>query len=83
MLVTRSNTPLSIIPKSFGPTRILIPKAPAAGLLLQKPVFGRYNREISGRPDREPIDFDKYSVSWLLIEEADCSYSHGRECRIL
>ncbi|KAI8146213.1 pseudouridine synthase [Fennellomyces sp. T-0311] len=60
MLVTRSNTPLSLIDRSFEATKINIPKAPALGLLLDQPLFDHYNQRVEGRDDREPIGFDKF-----------------------
>ncbi|OBZ87552.1 tRNA pseudouridine synthase 1, partial [Choanephora cucurbitarum] len=61
MLSVRTETPLSIIPKTFESTKINIPKAPALGLLLDRPVFRNYNRHMSavGNP-RQSIDFDKF-----------------------
>ncbi|CDS03495.1 hypothetical protein LRAMOSA00897 [Lichtheimia ramosa] len=60
MLVTRTNTPTSVISQSFGPHKINIPKAPALGLLLEKPFFDGYNQRIAHRHDRSPISFDPY-----------------------
>ncbi|KAF7722325.1 tRNA pseudouridine synthase 1 [Apophysomyces ossiformis] len=61
LLSVRSKTPLSIIEKSFGPEKINIPKAPALGLLLERPVFAIYNKKADSNKDkkfRDPIDFD-------------------------
>ncbi|KAI7875413.1 pseudouridine synthase, partial [Lichtheimia hyalospora FSU 10163] len=60
MLVTRTDTPTSVISQSFEPHKINIPKAPALGLLLEKPLFDGYNQRIADRPDRSPISFDLY-----------------------
>ncbi|KAG0176851.1 tRNA pseudouridine synthase 1 [Apophysomyces sp. BC1034] len=60
LLAVRSNTPLSIIPKSFESTKINIPKAPALGLLLEQPVFGSYNKHVTEDGQRQPIEFEKY-----------------------
>ena len=62
MLVARSNSPLSIIDRSFEETKINIPKAPALGLLLDQPLFDHYNQRVEKRSDREPIHFDKFRV---------------------
>lgn len=45
-----------------GPKRILIPKAPPLGLLLEAPQFGTYNERIHDKTggiteDRDPVDF--------------------------
>ncbi|KAI8081436.1 tRNA:pseudouridine synthase, introduces pseudouridines at positions 26-28, 34-36, 65, and 67 of tRNA [Halteromyces radiatus] len=62
VLVVRSRTPLSLIEESFEPTKINIPKAPALGLLLEKPVFNSYNNRIQqgkvNQKAHQPIDFD-------------------------
>ncbi|KAI8365924.1 pseudouridine synthase [Radiomyces spectabilis] len=63
LLVVRTKTPLSLIERSFGSERINIPKAPALGLLLERPVFDAYNRRAVSKKDnkfRDAIDFDKY-----------------------
>lgn len=65
MLVTRTNTPTSVISQSFGPHKINIPKAPALGLLLEKPFFDGYNQRIAHRHDRSPISFDPYKVTFI------------------
>ncbi|KAI7872073.1 pseudouridine synthase [Spinellus fusiger] len=46
-MITRSNTPLSLIPETFEAARINIPKAPALGLLLENPVYEVYNNKIA------------------------------------
>lgn len=63
MLVTRTKTPISLIPKSFEENRINIPKAPALGLLLERPIFTVYNerqRERANQVHRDCVDFDAY-----------------------
>ncbi|KAI7856226.1 pseudouridine synthase [Circinella umbellata] len=64
ILSIRSNTPLKIIENAFGSDRINIPKAPALGLLLERPIFGSYNRhakdEKKQQAVRDGIDFDVY-----------------------
>lgn len=65
MLTVRSGTPLSLIDESFKDKRINIPKAPALGLLLERPVFEVYNRKTQQAKSRDPtmrecIDFDVY-----------------------
>lgn len=63
MLVTRSETPISLIPKTFEENKINIPKAPALGLLLERPIFKVYNdkmRTKSNQVERDIVDFDVY-----------------------
>lgn len=64
MLVTRTDTPVTLIPKTFEEKKINIPKAPALGLLLERPIFRVYNEKLREKsPDvvRDPISFDKYT----------------------
>lgn len=61
MYSVRTNTPLSFLSTTFDSTKINIPKAPALGLLLDRPVFGLYNERISSIENRLPIQFDLYT----------------------
>lgn len=64
MLITRTNTPISLIADTFEQPRINIPKAPALGLLLERPIFRVYNENMrvkSNQVDRDIVDFDKYN----------------------
>lgn len=47
MLAVRTATPPSLIPETFGPSRIHVPKAPGLGLLLISPHYTEYNKRIS------------------------------------
>ncbi|KAI8088638.1 pseudouridine synthase [Halteromyces radiatus] len=62
ILTLRTETPLSIIDRTFEDGKINIPKAPALGLLLNQPVYDGYNAKID-LDQREPILFDKYKVA--------------------
>lgn len=46
ILAIRSSTPASLIPETFGPSRIHTPKAPALGLLLLEPQYIEYNKRL-------------------------------------
>ena len=46
ILVVRTRTPASLIPETYGPSKVHIPKAPALGLLLEQPQFESYNRRV-------------------------------------
>ncbi|KAG2197886.1 hypothetical protein INT47_003555 [Mucor saturninus] len=61
MYSVRTNTPLSFLETTFDATKINIPKAPALGLLLDRPVFGLYNERIKDIPNRSRIDFSLYA----------------------
>ncbi|ORX37055.1 pseudouridine synthase [Kockovaella imperatae] len=64
MLACRTNSPASLIPETFGPKTIHIPKAPPLGLLLEAPQFGSYNSRVKEQKDpqaeRDPIDWALY-----------------------
>ncbi|KAI8889958.1 pseudouridine synthase [Backusella circina FSU 941] len=63
LLLVRSGTPLSLIDETFNEKRINIPKAPALGLLLERPLFGVYNEKLlekANQVTREKISFDPY-----------------------
>jgi tRNA pseudouridine38-40 synthase len=72
VMVVRTKTPLSVIPKTFTGVRLNIPRAPGLGLLLEKGCFGGYNARLDkerakGRnkealAERKYIDFDSYTV---------------------
>jgi len=47
ILAVRSSTPASLIPETFGPSRIHIPKAPGLGLLLLEPQYLEYNKRVT------------------------------------
>lgn len=46
ILAVRSSTPPSLIPETFGPSRIHVPKAPGLGLLLIEPQYLEYNKRV-------------------------------------
>ncbi|KAL0074542.1 pseudouridine synthase [Phycomyces blakesleeanus] len=65
ILTVRSKTPLKIIKNSFDNVRINIPKAPAVGLLLERPVFDSFNKSLQMKDAtfnavREPVEFHPY-----------------------
>lgn len=65
VLVVRSGTPLSLIEESFGSTKINIPKAPALGLLLERPVFESYNTRLNEKRMQKAhprLEFDSFQV---------------------
>ncbi|KAM0751664.1 pseudouridine synthase [Meredithblackwellia eburnea MCA 4105] len=46
ILAIRTQTPPSLIPETFGPSRIHVPKAPGLGLLLLEPQYVEYNKRV-------------------------------------
>ncbi|CAG8526469.1 4152_t:CDS:10 [Funneliformis caledonium] len=59
IMIVRTRTPTSLIANTFTQVKINIPKAPALGLLLERPVFNSYNRK-SKDQGKEVIDYDIY-----------------------
>lgn len=56
VLIGRSTAPASLIPETFGPARIHVPKAPGLGLLLEEPIFAGYNRRLLENMKRQNDD---------------------------
>ncbi|KAI5475758.1 hypothetical protein MNV49_000887 [Pseudohyphozyma bogoriensis] len=52
ILSVRTGTPPTLIPETFGPSRIHIPKAPALGLLLLEPQYLEYNKKVLAGNER-------------------------------
>ncbi|GAA5834760.1 hypothetical protein JCM11251_003656 [Rhodosporidiobolus azoricus] len=46
ILTVRSGTPSSLVPETFGPSRIHVPKSPGLGLLLVGPEYHEYNKRV-------------------------------------
>ncbi|VEU22292.1 DEKNAAC103612 [Brettanomyces naardenensis] len=59
-LVVRAGCPVEKVKEAFGPAKVNIPKAPALGLLLERPVYDGYNQKLKTY-GHEPLNFDKYS----------------------
>ena len=61
-LTVRAGTPEERIKESFSLDKWNIPKAPGLGLLLERPVFGSYNKDLrtKGGVDRDPLEFVKF-----------------------
>ncbi|CAG8433718.1 11276_t:CDS:10 [Ambispora gerdemannii] len=59
VLTVRSDTPLSLIEKTFSLDKINIPKAPALGLLLEQPVFNSYNKKAKEKK-KDLVSFELY-----------------------
>jgi tRNA pseudouridine38-40 synthase len=61
-LVVRTGCPPIRIKESYGATKIVIPKAPGLGLLLERPVFDKYNERAVEKLQRSKIDFGNYAA---------------------
>ncbi|KAK9762056.1 tRNA pseudouridine synthase 1 [Basidiobolus ranarum] len=68
ILMARTNNPLSLMDRTFEEKKINIPKAPGIGLLLEKPVFGAYNKR-AVEMGREVIQFDPYQEQMEVFKE--------------
>ncbi|KAF9356898.1 tRNA pseudouridine synthase 1 [Mortierella sp. AD094] len=67
VMIIRTDTPLKLIPETFKANKINIPKAPSLGLLLERPMFGTYNRKVQGK--NEPLEFDPYNAEMEAFKE--------------
>ncbi|CAG8452376.1 2889_t:CDS:2 [Diversispora eburnea] len=61
VMMVRTTTPVTLIPRTFDPIKINIPKAPALGLLLEQPVFKSYNKKCMGN-GKGLIEFEKHQI---------------------
>ena len=62
-LVVRCGCDPARIRQTFANVDVSIPKAPALGLLLERPVFETYNSGPAAKFSRDPIDFAKHEVA--------------------
>lgn len=60
VLLTRTHSPISKIEGLYQDVKIPIPKAPALGLLLERPVYDAYNKKLS-QFGHEAISFDRFA----------------------
>lgn len=60
VLLTRTHSPISKIEGLYQDVTIPIPKAPALGLLLERPVYDAYNKKLS-QFGHEAISFDRFT----------------------
>ncbi|KAF8587908.1 pseudouridine synthase [Ramaria rubella] len=72
VLSCRTGTPPKILKEMFGPHKVVVPKAPALGLLLEQPLFESYNKKVeesnakldSNDPAYRPvINFESYRAT--------------------
>ena len=61
-LVIRSGCHEGRLQDSWMQEKIIIPKSPGSGLLLERPVFEYYNEHLDEGNDRKSIDFQKYAT---------------------
>ena len=72
ILMIKTNTPCTLIPKTFEETKLNIPKAPALGLLLERTVFSGYNtraEKLGG--DTPPITFTPFESTMKEFKERE------------
>lgn len=59
-LIVRTGCPIDKIRESFRMPKVNIPKAPALGLLLERPVYDGFNEKLKSY-GHDPITFDKFT----------------------
>lgn len=89
MLACRTGTPPKLLPETFGPKRIHIPKAPPLGLLLEQPQFKTFNERTLRFPkedgmEREIVDFSPFEglmhdfkVKWIYEKLREVEFEHN------
>ena len=70
-LVVRCGCDPQIITESFSNAIISVPKAPALGLLLERPVFQSYNEQTAVKFGRDDIDFGKFEDEISAFKEKE------------
>lgn len=64
VLIVRYGVSDAQIAKTFGPTRVAIPKAPSLGLLLERPMFESYNTHLGHQAgEREVLAVDELDAT--------------------
>ena len=61
-LIVRCGCDPNRMKESFGPDVFSIPKAPALGLLLERPIFDSYNKMAKSEFGKEGVSFEKYAT---------------------
>lgn len=74
IFTSRTGAPASsLIPQTFNPAKLVIPKAPSLGLLLQEPRFGTYNEHIADENElaiaRGETDRVRETIEWESLRE--------------
>ncbi|KAL2832881.1 pseudouridine synthase [Aspergillus cavernicola] len=69
-LVVRCGCDPERIMETYGSTKVAIPKAPALGLLLERPIFDAYGRK-SAEHGKKPIDFDRCAKELLEFKQRE------------
>ncbi|KAK9240964.1 pseudouridine synthase [Lipomyces kononenkoae] len=72
--VVRTGAPLDRINEAFGRRKINIPKAPALGLLLERPVYTNFNERLKSF-GRDAVSFDAYNDQ---MEEFKMKYIYDK-----
>ncbi|CAE7203293.1 unnamed protein product [Rhizoctonia solani] len=71
----------SLIPQTFNSPKLLIPKAPALGLLLQEPRFGTYNKHVLEENElaagREQTDRTREPIDWEPLRQRIDAFKHA------
>ncbi|RMZ77202.1 hypothetical protein DV738_g4481, partial [Chaetothyriales sp. CBS 135597] len=70
-LMVRCGTHSSRLYEALGHDDFSIPKAPALGLLLERPVFDSYNKRATSTLDKQAIDFDKFKTEMDAFKQKE------------
>jgi tRNA pseudouridine38-40 synthase len=73
ILMIKTETPSSLIPRTFTDIKINIPRAPPLGLLLERTVFSGYNARIkkTGGENLSPITFTPHEALMTDFKEKE------------
>ncbi|QRW17364.1 tRNA pseudouridine synthase A [Rhizoctonia solani] len=82
IFASRTGSPaVTLIPQTFNGTKLVIPKAPALGLLLQEPRFGTYNKHVLEENElaagRGQTDRIRELIEWEPLRENIDAFKHA------
>ncbi|KAF8746185.1 Pseudouridine synthase, partial [Rhizoctonia solani] len=82
IFASRTGSPAAtLIPQTFNATKLVIPKAPALGLLLQEPRFGTYNKHVLEENElaagRGQTDRIRELIEWEPLQEKIDPFKHA------
>ncbi|KAG8900165.1 tRNA pseudouridine synthase 1 [Tulasnella sp. 403] len=69
IMACRTGTPSNVISETYSAKRIVVPMAPALGLLLEQPIFGSYNERV--RSDNRALAKQKVTPEELASRRRD------------
>ncbi|KAF8731154.1 Pseudouridine synthase, partial [Rhizoctonia solani] len=82
IFASRTGSPaVTLVPQTFSASKLIIPKAPALGLLLQEPRFGTYNKHVLEENELAAGRWQAYRIreliEWEPLQEKIDPFKHA------